>query len=271
MVALDSSVLVGLSVLARQSFNLVQNITFDGAPGQSVDTSQWNFITDLHVNNEVQQYTTSTDNLQLSGKGTVLVIPRKSADGKWTSGRIESKASFTPEDKKVTRFESVLRFGDAPKEKSQGIWPAFWMLGESSRQGVPWPECGELDIMERINGDAKGHGTPHCGKGDVPCGALTKTVPLGDNGFHTWALEVDRTDPDFNKQSINWFLDQTKYNTVTGADVKDEGIWKTIAHSPMYFILNIAVGGNFPGAPNDQTADGLSSMMEVKYIAVSST
>ncbi len=173
-----------------------------------------------------------------------MIIPRKSASGQWTSGRIESKATFTPEDKKVTRFESTLRFGDSTPDKQRGIWPAFWMLGDSSRQGTGWPECGELDIMERINGEASGHGTPHCGAADE-CGVFTKTVPLPDNGFHDWAIEVDRTNADWKAQTITWLMDENKYNTITGTDLKEEAIWKSVAHSPLYFILNVAVGGNW--------------------------
>ncbi len=183
--------------------------------------------------------------MQISPNNTLQIIPRKSASGQWTSARIESKASYTPQDGKKTRFQAQLRFGDTPREKQKGVWPAFWMLGESSRQGTPWPECGELDIMERINGDMTGHGTPHCGPGDVPCGAMTKEVPLPDNGYHVWAIEIDRTNPDWTAQSVTWFLDSTQYNVMTGADTKDEAIWKSVAHSPMYFILNVAMGGNW--------------------------
>ena len=308
----------GLPALA--GFNVVWFGAFDGHAGQSVDPAQWNIITkysppprlpkpcctdtlshphspSVHYNNEVQEYTTSTDNLQISGNGALQIIPRKSASGQWTSARIESKAAYTAEAGKTTRFQALLRFGDTLREKQQGVWPAFWMLGESSRQGMPWPECGELDIMERINGDARGHGTLHCGLGDVPCGAMTESVPLPDNGWHTWALEIDRSVADWNAQSVSWFLDDNKYSVVKGSDVKDEGIWEALAQSPMYFILNVAVGGNWcvclfanllsdplsgkgddfrtdteqthrPGNPNNQTADGLSSMMEVMYIAV---
>ncbi|KAK4148559.1 concanavalin A-like lectin/glucanase domain-containing protein [Chaetomidium leptoderma] len=269
MVAINLSRAVGVAVLA--GFRNIGSLTFEGGAGQAVDTAQWNIITNVHYNNEVQEYTTSTEHLQLSGNGTLQIIPRKSASGQWTSGRIESTATYTPEDGKVTRFQAALRFGDGPKSEQQGIWPAFWMLGESSRQGTPWPECGELDIMERINGELEGHGTPHCGPGDVPCGAMTKTVPLPDNGWHTWSIDVDRSDKDWKAQSITWMLDETKYNHVTGADMKDEGIWKSVAHSPLYFILNVAVGGDWPGKPNDKTVDGLKSMMEVQYIAVYSS
>ncbi|AEO60389.1 glycoside hydrolase family 16 protein [Thermothelomyces thermophilus ATCC 42464] len=256
-----------VSIPALAGWNIVSTITFDGEAGKSVDQSTWEVITNIHVNNEVQEYTTSPDNAHLSGNGTLLIIPLKSETGQWTSARLGSKQSFTPEDGKTTRYQSELRFGDSPQDKQQGIWPAFWMLGQSSREGTPWPECGELDIMERKNGEPTGHGTPHCGTGDS-CGGLTKSVPLDGNGWHTWAIEIDRTNKNWADQTISWFLDDNKYNSIKGSDVQDEDTWKAIAHSPMYFILNIAVGGDWPGKPNDQTADGMDNMMEVKYIAI---
>ncbi|KAK4246829.1 glycoside hydrolase [Corynascus novoguineensis] len=267
MVAL-SSVIRAVSVPALTGFKIAKTIDFNGEAGKSVDTSMWEIMTDVNFNNEVQEYTTSLDNMHLSGEGTLLIIPLKSDDGQWTSARIESKETFTPEDGMVTRFQAEIRFGDSPQDKQQGIWPAFWMLGQSSRdKGIPWPECGELDIMERKNGEPTGHGTPHCGKGNT-CGHLTKSTPLDGNGWHTWAIEIDRTKENWEEQAIRWFLDDKNYNTVTGADIENEDTWKSVAHSPLYFILNVAVGGNWPGEPNDMTADGMDNMMEVKYIAM---
>ncbi|KAK3904042.1 concanavalin A-like lectin/glucanase domain-containing protein [Staphylotrichum tortipilum] len=267
MVAIPELIRAAVSALA--SFQSLWSSNFDGPAGQSVDPAQWNIITGVHYNNELQDYTTSPDNLRLSGSGTLQIIPRKSPSGAWTSARIESVASYTPAPNKVTRFSSLLRFGDAPQEQQQGIWPAFWMLGESSRHGTPWPECGELDIMERINGEKKGHGTPHCGPGDVPCGMMTKEVPLEDvGGWHFWVVEVDRRSPDWKEQAVVWYLDGKEYNRMTGERVGDEGIWKAIAQSPMYFVVNVAVGGNWPGPPNEQTVDGEKTMLEVKSITV---
>lgn len=145
-----------------------------------------------------------------------------------------------------TRFEAELRFGDAPADQKQGIWPAFWTLGESGRQEtVPWPECGELDIMETKNGEPLNYATPHCGKGDS-CGSLSRTTELKDLAqFHTYAIDVDRKNADWKAQTITWLLDGSKYRTVSGAEVADEATWASIAHSPMYFILNVAVGGDW--------------------------
>lgn len=202
----------------------------------------------LRVNNEVQDYTTSNQNLQISGGGTVQLVPVKSGN-KWTSGRIESQQAFTPQPGKVTMVEGVIRFGDNPIDRKQGIWPAFWLLGESIRHGTPWPICGELDIMETINGAPTAYGTVHCGPPQGgPCNepvGRPSTVPLADNGWHRWAIKFDRTSSDWRSESIQWLVDGNVYNTLRGADINDQGIWGTLAHSPMFIILNVAVGGNW--------------------------
>jgi beta-glucanase (GH16 family) len=105
--------------------------------------------------------------------------------------------------------------------------------------------CGELDIMERKNGENINHGTPHCGPGDQPCGSMTKTIPLMDNDWHTFSLEVDRTKSDWKEQTIKWMMDDKEYNTRKGSEFKEEAIFKSVAHSPQYFVLNVAVGGNW--------------------------
>jgi len=122
------------------------------------------------------------------------------------------------------------------------------MLGDSYRHGVIWPNCGELDIMERKNGEMVGHGTPHCDvDGENRCGWETRhvelTEPVGE--WHTWAMDVDRTDADWMRQKVVWMLDGRVYNEVTGETIGNEATWKTLAHSPLFFIVNVAVGGRW--------------------------
>ncbi|KAK5659105.1 hypothetical protein OQA88_1195 [Cercophora sp. LCS_1] len=252
-------------------FKTVWSDGFAGRAGEIPNGGLWKTITNLRVNNEVQDYTTSNQNLQLSGGGTVQLVPRKSG-GKWTSGRIESQQAFTPQPGKVTMVESVIRFGDNPRDRKQGIWPAFWLLGESIRHGTPWPQCGELDIMETINGGPTAYGTVHCGTPQGgPCNepaGRPSTIHLGDNGWHRWTIKFDRTSSDWRSESIQWLVDGNVYNTLRGADINDQGVWGTIAHSPLFIILNVAVGGNWPGAPNGNTGDSWGSMMEAEYVAV---
>lgn len=132
----------------------------------------------------------------------------------------------------------------------QGMWPAFWMMGDAVRQGTNWPMCGELDIFEQVNGIMEGHGTVHCGQeqGGVcnePMGR-GKARPISDNEFHSWALHVDRTSGDWRTETIKWEMDGVPFHTLTGAEIGDEGIWSTLAHAPFYMILNVAVGGSWP-------------------------
>jgi beta-glucanase (GH16 family) len=190
----------------------------------------------------------SAQNVQISGGGTVQLVPRKTG-GRWTSGRIEAKYTPTPQPGKVTMIEGVIRFGDNPQAQKQGIWPAFWMLGEAVRHGTPWPQCGELDIMETINGSPTAYGTIHCGTPQGgPCNepiGRPVTVPLHDNGWHKWTVKIDRTAGDWRSEKIQWLFDGNVFSTVSGADINDQGIWGTLAHSPMIIILNVAVGGNW--------------------------
>jgi beta-glucanase (GH16 family) len=244
--------------------------SFEGAAGAAPNSKAWNIGLDIHVNNEVQDYSAHNSNIQLSGGDTLQLVPWKDDKGKWTSGRIESKESWTPQKGKKLQVQSELRVG--ANAQKQGIWPAFWLLGDAVRNGTPWPMCGELDVFEQVNGDMTGYGTVHCGtENGGPCNepnGRTKTVPIPDNEFHTWGLVVDRTSGDWKTESISWFLDGAVYHTLTGAELGDEAVWSTLAHSPYYMIVNVAVGGNWPGPPTDNTEDGYGAMLEVSYVSV---
>ncbi|KAM7197597.1 beta-glucanase [Rhypophila sp. PSN 637] len=258
----------------KGGFRLMWSDTFQGNAGQGPDQGKWKIITGIHTNNEVQDYTTSNQNIQISGGGSIQFIPLKTAKG-WTSGRIESKYTFTPQAGKATVIEGKIRFGDNPAANKQGIWPAFWLLGDVIHQGTPWPRCGELDIMESINGAPQGYGTIHCGSNPGgPCNepiGLPSSTPLTDNGWHTWTLKIDRSaagGKDFRQEALQWSIDGKVFKTLTGAQIGDQAIWATLAHSPLFMILNVAVGGDWPGAPNGNTLGSWGSMMEVEYVAV---
>jgi beta-glucanase (GH16 family) len=167
----------------------------------------------------------------------------------WTSGRIESTHTFTPQPGKLTRAEAAIRFGDNPISNKQGMWPAFWMLGDVLRNGGHWPACGELDIFEAVNGQLTGYGTAHC---DVyPGGICNESNGIGgnigipDQGFHTWRIEIDRRDGNWAAQTITWFRDGEQFHQISGSRIGNANIWATLAQSPLYFILNVAVGGGW--------------------------
>ncbi|KAK0386660.1 hypothetical protein NLU13_6495 [Sarocladium strictum] len=244
--------------------------TFTGSSGSSPDSKTWNIARDVNTNNELQDYTSSNSNIQLSGGQTLQLVPWKTKDGKWTSGRVETKESWTPKNGKKLRVQAGLRMGPAANKK--GMWPAFWMLGDAVRHGTEWPLCGELDIFEQVNGDGIGHGTVHCdlengGACNEPLGRGAST-DIPDGEFHAWSLVVDRTSRDWRSETIEWGRDGNVFHKLSGADIGDEGVWSTLAHSPYYILLNVAVGGTWPGNPDKSTDDGYGNMMEVQYVVV---
>jgi beta-glucanase (GH16 family) len=174
-------------------------------------------------------------------------------NGEWTSARIESKQAFTPAPGKLTQFEATLRFGDHGTAQKQGIWPAFWLLGDAIHHGTPWPLCGELDIMETVNGLPTAYGTTHCGAPDAAGGPCNEPlgrgspVELPDYGWHTWTLQVDRTNREggWRGEVVRWMVDGRVFQELSGGDIAEEGVWATLAHSPMFMILNVAVGGDW--------------------------
>ncbi|KAI1404272.1 glycoside hydrolase family 16 protein [Hypoxylon fuscum] len=258
-----------------QGMSIVWSEDFEGPAGGSPKGDVWNVMDAIDTNNEVQTYTTSNQNVQISGGGTIQFVPRKSASGHWTSGRIETKGSWTPAPGKVTKIESNILLGSNLPINKQGIWPAFWALGDAMRHGTQWPAAGEIDIMEQVSGALTGYGTVHCGSSSGgPCNeplGRQGTTPLSTGGFHTWGVTIDRTNDDWRAQTISWTLDGNTYSTLTGADINDAPVWSSLAHSPVYILLNVAVGGDWPGAPNLLTLDGYGSMMEVQWVAVYSS
>lgn len=233
---------------ALDGLHLSWQESFDGCAGCAPNPDEWNVALNTNTNNERQEYTDSNSNIQLSGGQTLQLVPWKDGNGAWTSGRIETQDSFTPQPGKIMRVQAALRMGT--NANRQGLWPAFWLLGDAMRHGTDWPMCGEIDVMEQVNGIPEGHGTVHCGQpeGGVcnePTG-LGRSVGIPDSEFHSWGIVIDRTSNNWQAETISWFLDGNVYSTLSGAQIGDEGTWATLAHSPLYLILNVAVGGNWP-------------------------
>lgn len=259
-------------------YTLLWTDTFSGAGGTSPNTGNWNIITgNLGVNGELETYTSSTANVQLSGGSTIQLVPwaDSSVSGGWTSGRVESKYTFTPAAGVVTLAEAEIRFGTNAIANKQGIWPAFWLLGDSLRHGTGWPACGELDILETVDGLLTGYGTAHCnvypgGICNEPNG-LGGNIAIPDQSWHTWRMTWDRTPSSWQSETITWYMDGVQFWQISGARIGDQNVWASLCHDPLYFILNVAVGGGWPGNPNSATLGGYGSMMEVAYVAVYQT
>lgn len=246
-----ASVAVAWAPPSYSGYTNIWNEQFAGAAGSAPSSSNWNIITGyLGVNAEWEKYTSSSANVQCSGGQTLQLVPWKDSSTQhgWTSGRIESKYTFTPTAGKITRLEADIRFGTNAISSKQGIWPAFWMLGNSCRTGTAWPGCGELDIMETVNGILTGYGTAHCGT--YPGGVCNEGTGLGasisipDQSWHIWRIELDRRSNNWATETIKWSMDGTVYHTITGSQLTQD-IWNALCHSPLYFILNVAVGGTW--------------------------
>jgi hypothetical protein len=224
---------------------------FDGAAGTAVDGSKWAYDTGPNwYNGELQNYTSGNTNASLDGNGNLVIEARAEArEGRqYTSARLktEGKKTFT-----YGRFEARMKvpFG-------QGLWPAFWMLGGNS-----WPNSGEIDIMEHLGREPSiTHGTIHgpgysAAAGPTGSYTLPGGAKLADD-FHVFAVE-------WEPNVIRWYLDGNHYSTKTPADIKGN-TW--VFDHPFFIILNLAVGGDWPGAPDATTV--FPQKMRIDYVHV---
>ena len=246
--------------------------------------NKWKLITTAPNSfiGEVQTYTSSTSNVSLSGSGSLQITPRKDGNNNWTSGRLEGQFAYACPPGLRILLQAELRLGTAPFAQQAGIWPAFWALGagfaKTGADHVDWSKCGEWDIVENAHGVdwtlASIHYGPQGGspfdtmKGGDPNSSAKRQFNV--NEFHTFALKVNRSDSDWRKEQLEWFIDGARWFIVKGADVNDFTLWENLAHKPFYSVLNVAVGSNFPavgGKPDGNTVSGLGSGMQVKYVA----
>jgi len=229
---------------------------FDGPANTLPDPSKWTY--DLGNNNgwgnrELETYTNSLQNVHLDGAGR-LVIHVDRSGSTYTSARIKTQGLISA---RYGRIEARIRlpFG-------QGIWPAFWMLGTNITT-VGWPQCGEIDIMENIGREPSiNHGSIH-GPGYSGGNSISGlyTLPAGtrfSDDLHVFAVQ-------WAPQTITFFVDGTAYRTVTPSSLPPGGSW--VFDNPFFVILNVAVGGNFPGSPDDTTQ--FPQEMLVDYVRVS--
>lgn len=221
--------------------DLVWSDEFDGAAGSAPDPAHWNHETGDHGwgNNELQNYTESRDNSALDGEGNLVITARQEADGGYTSARITTQDKV---EHAYGRIEARLKI-----PTGQGVWPAFWMLGSEFPE-TTWPDSGEIDIMENV-GHIPGtvHGTVH-GPGYSGGGGIGASYDHPDGGaftddFHVFAV-------DWTPGSITWSVDDVPFNTITSADVGGNP-W--VYDQEFFMILNVAVGGEWPGYPDGST------------------
>jgi len=246
----------------RADWQLVWSDEFNQPDGSSPDPTKWTY--DIggggYGNNELEYYTSRTNNARIVGGQLVIEADQESYGGNnYTSARMLTKGleSWT-----YGRMEARIKI-----PRGQGIWPAFWMLG-ANIDSVGWPTCGEVDIMEnigKVSDQGTEHGTIHGpqGGGDYNGGSgvgSTYTLPGGAalaDDFHIYAVE-------WSTNQIRFYLDTNLFFTATPASLPGGSTW--VFSQPQFLILNVAVGGNWPGNPDGTTA--FPQQMLVDYVRV---
>ncbi|MGC8824701.1 MAG: family 16 glycosylhydrolase [Bacteroidales bacterium] len=233
-----------------------QLVWSDEFNGTSLNRNVWNVEVNDYGggNNELQYYTDRPENLRVEG-GNLVIEARKETylTRNYTSARIttQKKVAF-----RYGRIEARMKL-----PYGKGIWPAFWMLGESI-SSVGWSNCGEIDIMEMIGGgsnDSKVYFTLHWGpmtNGSHPSYGLSYTLPSGKfaDDYHIFTVEWD-------DKTIRGYCDNTQYYVI---DISKAGL--EAFHNPFFIILNLAVGGNWPGNPDASTV--FPQKLYVDYVRV---
>lgn len=240
-----------VQTLPQREWQLVWSDDFNGTAGSAPDNSKWVF--DLGGggwgNSELQTYTNNANNIKLDGNGKLVITAISNPSG-FTSARIKTKGKFS---QAYGRFEARIKTPVGP-----GIWPAFWMLG-SNIDTKPWPQCGEIDIMEqRGQMPSVTYGTLH-GPGYSGGNSIGKSYALTngrfDTDYHIYAVE-------WGEDYIDFFVDNFLYQRLTPDDVTGQWVY----NQPFFLLLNVAVGGNFVGFPT--TGTPFPQSMYVDYVKV---
>jgi beta-glucanase (GH16 family) len=240
---------------------LVWQDEFDGPAGATFDHSKWNADTGGggFGNQEREFYTTRTANVALDGAGHLVITARRDSGFTcwygpcgYSSARLKTQRRFV---QAYGRFEARIRI-----PRGQGLWPAWWMLG-ADIDSVGWPASGEIDIMENIGREPSVvHGTAH-GPGYSGADGISRsdTLPGGAfaDDFHVYAV-------DWQPNDIRWSVDGNEYHRLTPAALPAGTRW--VYDHPFFLLLNVAVGGAWPGDPDASTT--FPQEMVVDYVRV---
>jgi beta-glucanase (GH16 family) len=248
------------SAIARPGWTLTWSDEFNQHDGSPPDPTKWKIETggDGWGNKELEYYTSRPQNLHVKN-GTLEMIALKETytgpDGvtrDYTSARLDTAGKF---DQTYGRFEARIKI-----PYGQGIWPAFWLLGNDVDK-VGWPTCGEIDVIENIGREpAIVHGTIHGpgysgGKGISASYSLASGLFADD--YHVFAAE-------WEPNQIRFYVDDHLYATRTPADLPAGTKW--VYDHPFFVILDLAVGGGWPGNPDGTTV--FPQTMLVDYVRV---
>ena len=239
---------------------------FNGAAGARIDGTKWGYdigdgCRDGNCgwgNNEKEYYTDASENIALNGQGQLAIIARSAPSGlacyygpcRYTSAKITTRGKVVVAPGRV---EARIKL-----PAGQGLWPAFWMLGHT-HPAIPWPACGELDIMENKGSQPSTtssavHGPGY--SGSTPFAhAQTLTASTFSADFHTFAIEWDSA-------HVRFFIDDTAHYGITRSALEQFG--RSILGQPFYLIINLAVSGHFDGDPQSDAI--LPATMLVDYV-----
>lgn len=235
----------------------------DQFEGDSLNPADWNV--ELHepgwVNNELQAYVDSPENIYIEdGKLVLKPVETKDSNGNvsYTSGRVNTQNKH---DFKYGLFEARVKV-----PQGQGFLPAFWMMPTNENLYGQWPRCGEIDIMEVLGNKANtSYGTIHYGNPHSESqGSHTLKTGNFAEEYHVFNVE-------WEPGKISWYVDgkliHTESDWHSGTEGQGEITYPAPFDQPFYLILNLAVGGNWPGNP-DETTDIENAAFSIDYVKV---
>ena len=243
-----------------EGYNLLWSDEFDG---DVMDETKWNY--EPHepgwTNNELQEYTTSTDNVFVRDGKLVLKAIKTTKDGQdyYTSGKV------TGQNKTDFMYGKVVVSAKVPE--GQGLWPAIWMMPQDESYYGQWPKCGEIDIMENLGNDTSiSYSTIHYGEPHAEQqGTITMTGADSFSArFHEYSVE-------WEPGEMRFYTDDQLVLTVndwfTAYEGEDEKPYPAPFNQPFFVQMNLAVGGNWPGDP-DETTNFDNAEFEIDYVRV---
>jgi beta-glucanase (GH16 family) len=250
---------------------------FNGKKGSLPSSKNWDYDIGNGYgwgNAEVEYYTNKPANISTDGKGKLVISANRISDAQGNQTDNSSAATqilnscwecqFTSAKIKTSRKVQFqygrieARIKVAPGE---GTWPAFWMLGADLLDGNPWPECGEIDIVETRGVEpslvsAVLHG-PGYGKGPGVGGSYQNPTPVSD-AYHVYAIE-------WKKNKIDFYFNDRLISSETPASVTP-GRW--VFNQKFYLILNLAMGGEFGGAIDPAINQTQTFVDYIRYYSV---
>jgi uncharacterized protein (TIGR03437 family) len=259
---------------SAQTWNLVWSDEFNNVKGSLPDASTWAYDSPTAgaSNQEYETYcgqagsgqtgvcSNWTQNAIEDGQGNLVISAVKDSSGNWTSARLLTSSTYT------------FTYGRAEARiwlpYGAGIWPAFWMLG-SNIFTIGWPDCGEADMMENVpqltdasiqsslNGPGYNGATSVYGTYHFPSGSQINT------GYHVYGVL-------WSQGQIQYYVDDYTHPfvTLTPADLPSDGTWAYDGH-PFFMLLNLAIGGDWPGPPNATTPNPVNMLID--YVRVYQT